>query len=67
VCEKDLPHSAGAERGVDAVPAGKQIGHRRSNDFFDLVIVGVQPRLVKTAGRLADQPPFSWLRLAGVI
>ena len=35
VGEKDLPHPAGAERGVDAVPAGKQIGHLRSRDGMD--------------------------------
>jgi hypothetical protein len=39
VGEKDLPHPTGAERGVDTVPAGKQISHRQSDDFFDLVIV----------------------------
>jgi hypothetical protein len=27
VGEKDLAHSAAAERGVDAVPAGEQIRH----------------------------------------
>ena len=31
VSEKDLTHAASAERGVDAVTAGEQIGHRRSD------------------------------------
>ena len=48
--EKDLAHAAGAERGVDAVPAGEQIGHRQPDNFFDPIILGVQPRLVKTMG-----------------
>jgi hypothetical protein len=67
VGEKDLPHPTSAQRGVDAVPASEQIGHRQSDDFFDLVIVGVLPRLVKTAVRLVEHARFYWLWLARVI
>jgi hypothetical protein len=50
VGEKNLTHPAGAKRGVDAVPAGEQLSHRRSGGVFNQLIVGVQTRLVKTAG-----------------
>ena len=66
VGEKDLAHPAGAERGVDAVPAGEQLhGHLPSQKLFGEV--GVRDHLERAKVRQRGFDHRSAARLVGGI